>query len=35
MRAIAAAQRAAIVVHRWLGVALCVLFFTWFTSGNP
>jgi len=33
MRAIAAAQRAAIVVHRWLGVALCVLFFTWFTSG--
>ena len=26
-------KRVAIVAHRWLGVAFCVLFFTWFLSG--
>ena len=26
-------KRAAIVAHRWLGVAFCLLFFTWFLSG--
>jgi len=26
-------KRAAIAVHRWLGVALCLLFFLWFASG--
>src|SRR5262245_11009257 len=26
-------KRAAILVHRWLGVALCVLFLLWFPSG--
>ena len=25
--------RAAIFVHRWLGVALCVVFLIWFPSG--
>src|SRR5688572_18761949 len=26
-------KRGLIVVHRWLGVALCVLFLLWFPSG--
>ena len=26
-------KRTAIVVHRWLGVALCLLFLLWFMSG--
>ncbi|MEQ1911292.1 MAG: PepSY domain-containing protein, partial [Vicinamibacterales bacterium] len=26
-------KRVAIVAHRWLGVAFCLLFFTWFLSG--
>src|SRR5580658_6986208 len=26
-------RRAVIFVHRWLGVALCLLFFLWFVSG--
>jgi len=25
--------RAAVVIHRWLGVALCPLFLLWFLSG--
>ena len=26
-------KRSAIFVHRWLGVALCLLFLLWFPSG--
>ena len=26
-------KRSAIVVHRWLGVALCLVFLLWFPSG--
>jgi hypothetical protein len=26
-------KRALIVLHRWMGVALCVLFMLWFPSG--
>src|SRR5262245_55205919 len=26
-------KRAAIAIHRWLGVGLCLLFFVWFLSG--
>ena len=26
-------RKAAIFVHRWLGVALCLLFLLWFSSG--
>ncbi len=29
----AAVKRALIFVHRWLGVALCLVFFVWFVSG--
>jgi hypothetical protein len=33
VRATALLKRALIVVHRWLGVALSVIFFLWFASG--
>src|SRR5688572_20373366 len=33
MKAGAKLRRAAIVVHRWLGVALCLVFLLWFPSG--
>jgi hypothetical protein len=33
VRAIASFKRALIFVHRWLGVALSVIFFLWFASG--
>ena len=26
-------KRSAIFVHRWLGVALCLIFLLWFPSG--
>ena len=27
-------KRSAIFLHRWLGVALCLLFLLWFPSGS-
>jgi hypothetical protein len=29
-----AAKKTLIFVHRWMGVALCLLFLLWFTSGT-
>jgi hypothetical protein len=33
MPAAALAKRSLIFIHRWLGVALCVLFLLWFPTG--